>query len=374
MTPKETLLAYGQQQASLEEVLRSLVSYDGWLVKDSLAAHVTGRTRFARSLALGSPSNIPPDQLWYYTDEASAQQAVDKGARLGTYVGGVPGARLFAATPANFASVSVNIGCPQAETWFIPNESFAHVALWAHAIALESRLAEADSPEKLAAMRDYVGYIYFIHPQQDAIATAVGLGGLKNPALVFTAIDCAQALISKYPQLQRQIVDGRTLFSRLPAQGVDGIVFNAFGPGAQAVFDLSICERALSAPAETPGKKSVVQITLKDGLMLPSGFVHPASYACVIFCDGVPADWMQGGALKAEKLEAVFESMYGKTWRGGNSDGSQYVVQSVESRTLTPLEEQATPWHGAVNNRECHYWFYEVSEAGELQKVEKLDR
>jgi hypothetical protein len=370
MTPKETLIAYGQQQASIEQVLRSLVSYNGWLVEASLAMHVMGETVFEHALLLGTPSSIPPDQLWFYTDKDSAHQAVSKGARLGTYVGGVPGIRLFAATPTNFDSLSVNIGCPKDETWFIPNESFALVALWAQALALESRLVEPDSPEKFAAMRDYVGYIFFIHPEQDAIATAVGMGGLKNPAMVFTAIDCAQAIAKKYPHLQRQTADGQTLFSRLPAQGVDGIVFNPLGPGPQAIFDLSICERVLNVPGETPRSKVMAQIILKDGLMFPSGFIAPASYACVIFCHA-PADWIEGGAVKAAKLEAVFQKMYGATWRNGNEDGSRFVVQSVESRALTPFEEQAIPWHGAMKCEEYQYWYYEVTDAGEVRQVEK---
>ena len=116
----------------------------------------------------------------------------------------------------------------------------------------------------------------------------------------------------------------------------------------------------------------VVEITLKDGLMLPSGFVAPAAYSCVIFCRVAP-DWIDGDQVQAAKLETVFENLYGEGWRAGNDDGSRYVVREVKARVLTEEEEQTAPWQGASNNSEYHYWFFHVSATGELQKVEASD-
>lgn len=114
---------------------------------------------------------------------------------------------------------------------------------------------------------------------------------------------------------------------------------------------------------------TVVQITLKDGLMLPSGFTAPAAYSCIIFCRVSP-DWIDGEQLNMVKLERVFENLYGEHWRAGNDDGSRYVVRLVEARVLTDAEEQTAPWRGASNSGQYHYWFYHVSATGELQKVE----
>lgn len=116
----------------------------------------------------------------------------------------------------------------------------------------------------------------------------------------------------------------------------------------------------------------VVQITLKDGLMFPSGFTAPASYSCLIYCRVSP-DWLEGEQVKMAKLEAVFENLYGEHWRAGNDDGSRYVVRSVAARVLTPVEEQTAPWRSASNNVEYHYWFYHVFATGELQKVESSE-
>jgi hypothetical protein len=84
----------------------------------------------------------------------------------------------------------------------------------------------------------------------------------------------------------------------------------------------------------------------------------------------VPPDWLEGEQLKPAKLEAVFEKLYGAQWRSGNSDGSQYVVLSVETRILDAAEEQAAAWRALSSNREYHYWFYDATAPAGLQSVE----
>jgi hypothetical protein len=113
---------------------------------------------------------------------------------------------------------------------------------------------------------------------------------------------------------------------------------------------------------------AIAQITLRDGLGFPSGFTAPADYTCVIFCR-VPPDWLEGDKLRAAKLEAVFEKLYGAQWRLGNSDGSQYVVLSVEARILSAAEEQTAAWRALSNNREYRYWFYDATAPEGLRSV-----
>ena len=113
----------------------------------------------------------------------------------------------------------------------------------------------------------------------------------------------------------------------------------------------------------------IVQLTLKDALMFPSGGISPATYACVIFLR-VPPDWLAGQQLKPEGFEKVFEKMYGPTWRQGNSDGSRYHVMSQQARVLTPEEEAAAPWREVVKSQDFQYWFYRVDPAGELEQAE----
>lgn len=109
-------------------------------------------------------------------------------------------------------------------------------------------------------------------------------------------------------------------------------------------------------------------IIVKDGLMLPSGMVSPASYTCNFFCR-VPSDWTDGEKLKAEYLEKIYQKVYGVNWRAGNSDGSRYVVIDSFSKVFTPEVARATKWGGTQNTNESQFWFYVVDANGEIKNV-----
>lgn len=252
MTAIEALRSYSRQEASLEQVVRALIEHDDWLVTAPLGIEVMQTQQFEKGLVLSAQANMPNDQLWFFTDENAANNCVAKGGQPGFYVGPIPGARLLEYLPHLPAnendSIQINIGSPREESFYLGQDSFSLVALWARAIGVEAILNAPDSDEKFRTLRDFPGYTYFIFPDQDAIATAQGAGGLTNPAMVFTAPDCAAEISSRYPQLERLTVDGQSLFSLLPSQGVDGVVFNPLGPGSTAVFELSMCEQILSVP------------------------------------------------------------------------------------------------------------------------------
>lgn len=107
----------------------------------------------------------------------------------------------------------------------------------------------------------------------------------------------------------------------------------------------------------------VVLVTLRDGLALPSGFVARSSHACAIYCR-VPPDWIEGDSLAPERLEAVYEKLYGPTWREGNDDGSSYAVLSLRTHVLTDEEERSAGWKACVNTSETQYWFYRADPSG----------
>lgn len=113
--------------------------------------------------------------------------------------------------------------------------------------------------------------------------------------------------------------------------------------------------------------QKTVRVTIKDGLGFPSGFIAPASYTCVLFYK-LPESWLAGGNLLPEKIEAMFENMYGKTWRQGNSDGSYYAVLSLEIHVLTPEEEQQRGWLlNQTPDPDFNYWYYHVAEDGQFK-------
>lgn len=56
---------------------------------------------------------------------------------------------------------------------------------------------------------------------------------------------------------------------------------------------------------------TVLRVQFKDGLMFSNGNIAPASYSCEVFCR-VPDRWTGEGHLSGEKLEKLFEKIYGE--------------------------------------------------------------
>lgn len=125
-----------------------------------------------------------------------------------------------------------------------------------------------------------------------------------------------------------------------------------------------------SAPAASvagPALETLIVI-VKDGLLLPSGFISQASYTCNFFCR-VPPAWTENGKLLEIYLERLYEQVYGPDWRLGNSDGSRYVVIDSYSQVFAPDVVKTTQWSGTENTPENHFWFYITSETGEIRNV-----
>jgi hypothetical protein len=109
--------------------------------------------------------------------------------------------------------------------------------LWAEAVSLEEGFGgweRAGRPDKDALM-SYRAFLLYDHVSGPVI-TLPDRAGMSNPAAAFTAPDCADAFTSRLSEEQRAAlrqvtIDGRSLLEN-PPQGVDGLLFNLFGPGA----------------------------------------------------------------------------------------------------------------------------------------------
>lgn len=113
-------------------------------------------------------------------------------------------------------------------------------------------------------------------------------------------------------------------------------------------------------------------IIVKDGLLLPSGFISQATYTCNLFCR-VPPDWLENGKIKSEFLEKIYKKVYGDNWRTGNSDGSRYVVLDSYSEVFPPETVKNAQWSGTENTKENQYWFYIANENNEIKSVTAED-
>lgn len=122
-------------------------------------------------------------------------------------------------------------------------------------------------------------------------------------------------------------------------------------------------------------------VILSDGLGLPTGFVAEASYQCLIYCkvpdDWVEGDipestemWLQGPSLKPDKLERLFEALYGKQWRWGNEDGSRYVVTALAVRLINPVRIPERPWqHDDPTDKRFQYFHFAGDADGEFKPI-----
>ena len=156
--------------------------------------------------------------------------------------------------------------------------------------------------------------------------------------------------------------------------GVDGVWFNSDAESDGFSIPLKqlrpIKEHLAKLPSADESKPfaETIIVVVKDGLMLPSGFVKQATYDCVFYCR-VPTDWTENGDLKAAHLEKIYEKVYGATWRAGNGDGSRYVVEKSYSNVIKPEALKNIDWTNSPNSEKEHFFYYIGGENGEVKSV-----
>lgn len=127
-------------------------------------------------------------------------------------------------------------------------------------------------------------------------------------------------------------------------------------------------------------------IVISDGLALPNGFVAPGPKTLILYAlvpddwsQGEPngdEDWPEGVMLKREGFDRICDALYGAGWREGNSDGSRYVIRSVEARA----HNRARNWAPQPGPDFQYHWFIadadgvRVSSAAALQQAYALDQ
>ncbi|MGB8506990.1 MAG: hypothetical protein WCD76_01165 [Pyrinomonadaceae bacterium] len=382
--PVPMLVAYSAERASVNDVMRSLVSHQGWLVPLGFFAQSGEEHRVVESTyVLSSETSLPPDGLWIFTDREAAYVAQAKGASLGTYAGGIRGTELFRKVAPGTKSVYVNPGSPTERTWMFQDGGGIEAGkIWADAIALEESFEgwrQTGKPDA-TAVRNYRAFLVFNH-SSGPIITLPDQMGMSNPAAAFTAPDCADMFLTKLGEEQRAamrqaVVGGDVLINEAAQLGIDGLLLNPFGPGATYAFPFN----DLHHTEEEPSSR-ILMMMIGDALRLPSGFEAASPHRCMAYCK-VPGDWVEGVSpqsdelwlkgptLKPDKLERLFDALYGKTWRGGNSDGSQYVVTTTGARLLNPQHEGERPWHSDDPNDKRFRYFYFVADAdGQFKPV-----
>lgn len=242
--PIKMLTTYSQQHAGMNNVMRSLISHRNWFAPLSMFPNSGEPTRRAESaLMLSTEARITPGELWIFTDREAALRAQAAGALLGTYAGNMSGTELFRKIPLNTTVVRVNPYSPLEYTWtFRDGGGIEAGVIWAEAIALEESFEQWEQSGKpdSTAFLNYRAFLTFDN-SSGRVVTLPNQFGMSNPAVAFTAPDCAAHFLSEIAEEQsaelRQVtIAGKTLFEKAPVLGIDGLVINIFGPGA--TYDL----------------------------------------------------------------------------------------------------------------------------------------
>ena len=199
----------------------------------------------------GAESKVPKGHLYLFTDVEAGQRAA-KVAPLGPYASPVPGAGLFMNLPGTFTEVHVNPGSPGEPTWLIGGDWVELARRWGAAVALEKLLNGKQKGELTDALIDYPAFTTLKKPD-GGIVTKPGTGKLQNPAMVFTAPDCADATLAALgaaaKKYERVTSSGRQLFGAFAKLSVDGFTFNPHGPGPSRAFDEPHCWGIITAMA-----------------------------------------------------------------------------------------------------------------------------
>ncbi|HUQ31537.1 MAG TPA: hypothetical protein VM095_05420 [Pyrinomonadaceae bacterium] len=245
--PVQMLLAYSQKRAVADDVMRSLISHRDWVVPLALFAHGGEQVRRVEgALILSAEARITPGELWVFTDRDAILRAQSAGAMLGSYAAGMAGTELFRSIPPTINTVRVNPGSPLEHTWTFRDGGIEAGKIWADAITLEESFEQweqARKPDKTAFM-NYRAFLTFDHVSGPVI-TLPGHSGMSNPAAAFTAPDCADTFLSNLSeeqsaQMRRVTVGGNRLLEQAPVLGIDGLIINAFGPGAIYALHFSV--------------------------------------------------------------------------------------------------------------------------------------
>lgn len=234
-------------QADVDQVMRALVTHDGWYVPVLFADRVWGQTRFERELVFADAE--PTQVLNVFTDQESAMLA--DGQPIGVYGGPVSGHRLMAGLDPGLDALIVNPASPREHQWYIAAGGFSIAVNWATAIVVEGALASRGNGPVPAA--ELLGHRYQLLLEQSTHALAkIYLPDIDGVvAVAFTATDRVEEFVASLPMQTRGQADiaevgGAQLFDMMRGIGAAGLVINAGSDDQTALTREDIAEIALS--------------------------------------------------------------------------------------------------------------------------------
>lgn len=254
--PRAQVHARSRGEASPHALHRALVDHTQWLVPLQFFQSLHGDAMAsARKMSFSPRSNVPPEQLWLFTEQGTAQQAATQGALLGTYVIGVDGVSLFGSLPSDVKSVHVNAGGFDGDLLTLDGDALHALRAWARLVHLERGLAAHGDPRQVpelaGALQAYRTYHVPFFPDGRLIAKA-GYEGYRQPVVVCTGPDSYETFVGALElalqgQVQLRRLDLASLHGEVARQDVDALYLNPLGPGPTGLWPRALCD-ALVAP------------------------------------------------------------------------------------------------------------------------------
>ena len=254
--PRAQVHARARGESSAHSLHRALVEHAQWLVPLQFFRSLHGNAMASeRKMSFSPRSSVPPEQLWLFTEQGTAQQASTQGALLGTYVLGVDGVSLFGSLTPEVTSVHINAGGFDGDLLALSGEALDALRAWAGLVHLERGLAvhaaPRHAPELAGALQAYRTFHVPFFPDGRLIAKA-GYEGYRQPVVVCTGPDSYETFVGALDvalqgQVQLRRLDLASLHGEVARQDVDALYLNPLGPGPTGLWPRAVCD-ALVAP------------------------------------------------------------------------------------------------------------------------------
>lgn len=245
------LNAYKRRQASMHNLMRSMLAHDGWFVPVNwVRRYLPDRKMPDRILPLIEEGEWPPTgHLWVFTHEDEAYAASESGSALGGYTGPIVGEELFGALGKGIVEVHVNHQAPPWRSLVLDASQLDFVAAWVHAYRLEGVLMA--KPADLEPWLRNATYLVPVDPdgRRARVVRVDNLPG--NYIAAFTAPDRVHAFIAGLDPMARAatgvtVVKAPQLFGMVASIEVAGVALNPDAPPC-IVFPPTRC-RELAVP------------------------------------------------------------------------------------------------------------------------------
>lgn len=114
--------------------------------------------------------------------------------------------------------------------------------------------------------------------------------------------------------------------------------------------------------------RQTLQVVVQEALVLPTKNVLDTDYKSNFFCR-VPGEWIENEQLKAEIWHKMEIQVFGESWQAETFPGAYYIIKTSETKIFGDAPVKSQNWGDIVNTNDNLYYFFIVSEHGNVRKV-----